>query len=140
MAKLTGSVALPEQDYTDYLARLKAGIKSEHDKAMDALRAKAEALPPGVIEGAILRFPAADGYALYLVTKDTGRTVEVKHIPHGDAWQVHPALLRGLRRADIVRQVETDRKVAALFTPKPSPEKQKLMAWADEQREKSKAR
>ena len=142
MAKLTGSVALPPEDYTNYLARLKAGERSEHRKAADALFAKAAALPPGVIEGAILKFPVADGYAMYLVTKDTGRTVEVKHIPYGDAWQVHPALLRGLRRADIVRQVEAERKLAILFAKpeKPSPEKQKLLDWAAEQREKAKAR
>lgn len=116
MAKLTGSVALPEQDYRNYLANRKAGIKSAHDAAADALFEKAAALPPGVIEGAILKFPVADGYAMYLVTKDTGRTVEVKHIPYSDAWQVHPALLRGLTRADVVRQVEGERKLAALFS------------------------
>lgn len=100
MAKLTGSVALPEQDYRN----MKPG-RSPHDTAMDELWAKAKARPPGVIEGAILRFPVADGYALYLVAKDTGRTVELKHIPYGDAWQVHPALIRGLTRKDVMRMV-----------------------------------
>lgn len=139
MAKLTGSVALPPEDYSNYLARLKAGERSEHQKAADALFERAAALPPGVIEGAILKFPVADGYAMYLVTKDTGRTVEVKHIPYADAWQVHPALLRGLTRKDIVRQVEGERKLAALFAKpeKPSPEKQKLLDWAAEQKAKA---
>lgn len=109
MAKLTGSVALPPEDYSDYFARRRAGIKSGHQKAADALFERAASLPPGVIEGAILKFRVADGFAMYLVSRDTGRSVEVQHIPYGDALQVHPALLRGLRRADIVRQVEAER-------------------------------
>jgi hypothetical protein len=115
MAKLVGRVELPEEDYSNYFERRKAGLKSEHEKAFEALCAKADALPKGTIEGAILKFPHADGYALYLVSKDTGRTVELKHIPYGDAWQVHPALIRGLSRKDIVRQVEGERRLTALF-------------------------
>lgn len=139
MAKLTGSVAFPPRDYDNYLANRKAGIVDPHDLVFAGLEARAAALPPGVIEGAILKFPVADGYAMYLVSKDTGRTVEVKHIPYGDAWQVHPALIRGLTRKDIVRQVEGERKLAALFAKpeKPSPEKQAALAWIAEQREKA---
>ena len=118
MAKLTGSVSLPEQDYRNYLANLKAGIVSAHDAAFHELQEASDSLPPGVIVGALLKFPAADGYALYLVTKDNGRTVEVKHVSHGDAWQVHPALIRGLTRKDIVRQVEGERRFAGLFAKK----------------------
>jgi hypothetical protein len=116
MAKLTGTVSIPKENYGgDFLKNLKAGIKSEHQKAVDALFEKAEAIPEGVIEGAILKFPVADGYALYLVTKDSKRGVELKHIPYGDAWQVHPALIRGLTRKDIVRQVEGERRLTKLF-------------------------
>jgi len=50
-------------------------------------------------EGNLLSFPYADGYACYeLVSK---KPLTVRHIPAGDAWHVHPSMIRGLRLSDI---------------------------------------
>ncbi len=73
-------------------------------------------LKPGEIVGAVLQFPAADGYALYRVSKE--RPLTLQHIPFGDAWQVDPALIRGLRRVDIERKIEQNRRLQSLFSAK----------------------
>lgn len=43
-------------------------------------------LPKGLCVGALCRFPVADGYALYLVSKVGKRISKVEHLPFGDAW------------------------------------------------------
>lgn len=59
-------------------------------KAEDAIHAKIKALQKqvgaGVVVGKLLKFSVADGYALYLITKVLKSTVQVVHLPLGDAW------------------------------------------------------
>ena len=46
-------------------------------------------LGPGLQIGRILQFAIADGYALYIITDIKPRTVSVKHLKLGDAWQAY---------------------------------------------------
>lgn len=55
------------------------------------------------IEEPIIRFPVADGYALYRVVKKDPLTIQ--HIPAGDAWQIPAAHVRGLRLEDVKHQL-----------------------------------
>lgn len=55
------------------------------------------------LTGFIVKQQIADGYAEYVVVKDTGKTIELKHINLFDAYSAHPAFLRGLTRADVLR-------------------------------------
>ena len=86
------------------------------DAALHQLCDVSENLKPGEIVGAILRFPCADGYAMYRVSKEKPLTLQ--HIPYGDRWQVDPALIRGLRRVDVERMVEQNRRVSSIFAAK----------------------
>ena len=64
--------------------------------------AKADADLDAIGEDNIMRFQVADGYALYEVVKEQPLTL--RHIPHSDAYEAHPALLRGLEYSDLVQQ------------------------------------
>jgi hypothetical protein len=66
----------------------------------------------------IVRFPFADGHALYFVYSE--KPLVLQHIPYGDAWHVDQALIRGLRLVDIKQRVAADRKLHAIFE-KPFP-------------------
>lgn len=57
--------------------------------------------------GFIVQFPAGDGKAMYRVEK--AQPLQVRHIPYGDAYQVHPAMLRGLTLDDVRQQMEWER-------------------------------
>lgn len=70
----------------------------------------------GEIKGIVVRFPVADGYAHYLVVNDKPLTLQ--HIPFCDAWQVEPALIRGLRKQDIVKYETQARQLDKLFNRK----------------------
>lgn len=48
--------------------------------------------------------PVADGYAHYYIESLT--PLVLRHIPFGDAWQANPALIRGLRKQDILADIE----------------------------------
>ena len=54
----------------------------------------------------IMHFPVADGKALYKVVKEKPLTLQ--HIPYGDAYQVQPALIRGLNFSDLEAQRKWD--------------------------------
>jgi hypothetical protein len=84
--------------------------------ALEELFERSNALPPGQIVGGLLRFPRADGYALYIVVKESPLTIA--HIPSGDAWTIEPALIRGLRKLDILQMLESVRRINAIFAKK----------------------
>lgn len=67
----------------------------------------------GDVVGEIVRFPAADGYAQYIVKSQ--KPLILQHLNVGDAWGVPYAHIRGLRLADIREQIEGDKRVAAMF-------------------------
>lgn len=52
----------------------------------------------------IMSFPVADGRAFYFVFSE--KPFVLQHIPHGDAWQIPAAHLKGLRIEDWKRQAE----------------------------------
>ncbi|WP_210499159.1 hypothetical protein [Vibrio crassostreae] len=61
--------------------------------------------------GEEIRFPVADGYARYMVFDYR----KIVHLPLGDAWQIPEAHSRGLRKADIVKNIEGRKAMAELF-------------------------
>lgn len=53
--------------------------------------------------GFLFGHQVADGYAQYRVTEDKGgNNITLQHINNGDAWEVHPSMIRGLRRDDLI--------------------------------------
>lgn len=51
----------------------------------------------------VISFPVADGYASYHVVKMVPLTLQ--HIDVGDGYHADPCLIRGLRKADVIRIV-----------------------------------
>ena len=98
-----------EADYPEnFYGLLKAG-----QDAIDRLCDNSLALKQDEVIGGLLRFPVADGYAYYLVVKDNPLTLQ--WVDFLDGYQVETALIRGLRRTDIVRKLVRDRTIHALF-------------------------
>lgn len=79
-------------------------VRLGHEQAAKALiMAAVRDLRPDLVDattGKEIRFPVADGQARYFVVscKGAGHLI---HLPFGDAWHAHEALIRGLRAADI---------------------------------------
>lgn len=96
---------LKGEDYGAYSKRTDAMFK--------ALTDAAKAVPEGGVIGALMSFPIADGAAMYRVSKESPLTLE--HVPYGDAWQIPHAHIRGIRKADVLKQVQADRAMAKLF-------------------------
>ena len=101
----------PEYDYPTITSF--EDVLKEEQAALNSLVRKSAELPPGQVVGAVLSWPVADGKAYYLVTKDKPLTLQ--HIPYGDAWQVDPVLIRGLRRDDVLRMLEAERRFQEIF-------------------------
>ena len=84
------------------------------DKMLEDLNKQAENSKNLV--GQIIDFPVADGKALYLVEKLNPLTLS--HIPYGDAYTVHPALIKGLDIDDIKDHVARKIRLKKLFSSK----------------------
>ena len=52
----------------------------------------------------MIRFSVADGFAHYLVVSMS--PLKLQHVPYGDGYMAHPALIRGLRKDDIEGMLE----------------------------------
>jgi hypothetical protein len=110
MAKLTGAVPFPKANYEDYKTSDKA-----QTAAYKALEDRSNSLPDGELVGALVQFQIADGYAVYVVSSVGANTVELKHVPYGDGYQIPAAHMRGLTKKDIAQQVESDRRFNKIF-------------------------
>lgn len=116
MAKLASkSFAFPEIGAGDFREVMKS-----QDEAFKKLSDASDAIdfnnPKASLKGAILQWPRADGYAVYIVTED--KPLTIAHVPYGDAWSVEPALIRGLTRADVVQQLRQTKAMHDLFNKK----------------------
>ena len=83
-----------EIDWQDY-------DKSSYEKQLNDLIDTSDQVDvTKTLVGVVISFQVADGYAYYRVSKDKPLTLQ--HIPFCDAYQVHPATIRGLGKQDIV--------------------------------------
>lgn len=63
--------------------------------------------------GEVIRFPRADGYAMYMVYKL--RPLTLIHLPVGDAWRIEEFAERGLRLEDVRQKIESQRALNKIF-------------------------
>lgn len=98
-----------------YLPLLHDGFGVPHSDAFAALLARSDALPVGEYVGALVKFPYADGYAVYRVTQIGAVDVTLAHVPYGDGWSLPEWQLRGLTADDVRNLVEGERRIAKLF-------------------------
>jgi hypothetical protein len=75
--------------------------------------ARCKAMLDAIPKDKILRFPIADGQALYFIEKMKPLTLQ--HIPYGDAWHIPGAHMKGLTAADAERMIDWGQKMSALF-------------------------
>jgi len=103
MARLLKTPAKGHWDETSY-GRWRNGSSLPPCKCnnYEECYARCEADLESIGQGNIMRFQVADGYALYEVLKEQPLTI--RHIPYSDAYEAHPALLRGLEYSDLVQQ------------------------------------
>jgi len=79
---------------------------SDYDDIRSLMDAEQEALDD--IDEDVIRFPQADGYAMYRVVEledDDGEPV-LQHIPIGDAYRIPAAHIRGLRTEDVEQKIK----------------------------------
>jgi len=67
---------------------------------------------PYVVLHAIIKFQVADGYALYRVIDSNPLTIQ--HLPYMDGYSIPAAHIRGLRKGDILDQIEWDQRMRAM--------------------------
>lgn len=70
--------------------------------------------PTQKLVGEIIRFPAADGYAEYMVASTT--PLELIHIPLGDAWDYQYA--HRLTKKDVEEKIKNQKALEELFKKK----------------------
>lgn len=108
MAKRGYDTELPAMTYTGDWRN------SEHEKAFAELRAKAANVDPdGDLTDAMIRFQVADGYAFYVVVKNSPLTLS--HVRYADNYAVHDAMIRGLTRSDVADMVRREQAMKRLF-------------------------
>lgn len=80
---------------------------------LDELEQVSDALPPGEVTGAVIRFPAADNYARYLVV--SAKPLQLAHLPYMDGYHVGAPMIRGLRLVDVQEMVRRNHVLAQMF-------------------------
>lgn len=65
--------------------------------------------PYGDILNSIIMFPVADGYAIYQVVKTSPR-ITLASVLYSDGYTVHDALIRGLKKDEIIEMIESLKK------------------------------
>ena len=106
MAKLLPTSIVIDTDYSE-------GWRERETESLARLRELMRTNCPGDLTGERLRWQRADSYAEYIIVKESPFTIA--HLAIGDAWQVEPALVRGLRISDAREMVERERAMAELF-------------------------
>lgn len=69
--------------------------------------------PDVSLVGALVQFQVADGYAVYVVTKDSPLTLA--HVPFGDCWTIPAAHIRGIERSDVIAQLSRAKAFREIF-------------------------
>lgn len=90
---------------------------SAHEQAYQRLvAADAAARDKGEIKGRLLRFPAADSYAVYQITGV--RPLTLSHVDYMDGWTISAAHLRGITLAEVKEELRREDALAAFFARK----------------------
>lgn len=116
MAKLDGKVS----GFEKLEGEAYSALWKRHDKMVRDLAGRSASLDPDgpSLVGALIRFSVADGYALYVVSKDSPLTL--RHVPYGDAYEAHPATVRGVTAETVRGELRQQRALAESADRSPS--------------------
>lgn len=96
------------------VAELRAAYHAAEAKYFEDLKAVLVKRKNQKHVGEVIRFPVADGYAMYMVASLS--PVELVELALGDAWQYQYA--HRLTKADIIQKIESQQAMAKLFSKK----------------------
>ena len=88
----TGTVTFPEEDCPDWRTHMDRETRSLSELPADL----------------VWRTPVADGHAYYYVRSQAPH-IFLSHIPYGDAWKASPALLRGIRKNELLQDIRREK-------------------------------
>jgi hypothetical protein len=115
MAKLIGVCKdMPHYIYPDKPEDWRAHME-EQDAALKKIEeASKKALETNDPIGFIMSFSVADGKALYRVASI--KPLSLEHVPYGDAYQVPPAMIRGINITEVRQAMERARIWDKIFS------------------------
>ncbi len=114
MAKIYSPPAIIPVPKYDWKDKMVENYNKAEKTFIDNLTKFAKRRKKGDLIGKVIKFPVADGYALYMVAGL--KPVELIHLPLLDAYQSEFAEL--MTAAKIKEMVERDEKMAELFSKK----------------------
>lgn len=112
------AVPFTEPDYKNFDWKAEQARQERHQA--DLKKHLVDMGHKGKHTGKIVRFPAGDGYAQYMLADGSGRYGGsfLVHLPYGDAWH-HQGIQHYPKKA-IIEQIERDERLAAIFAKKES--------------------
>ncbi len=110
----TPTPATPITESNTYIPSF-SGKAVKEDEAWDMIAADDKKAGPGLAAGRMLRFPKADGYAIYIVTKVGAQETEVFHVNLGDAWHSEAVHNGKIKTAIAKKNVEGADAMRKLF-------------------------
>lgn len=116
MAQLANGVSKYAEDMSYRSGESCPEYFNRSEALMNKLLKESDDIPEGQVVGAILSWGVADGKAFYQVVSE--KPLRLQHIPFGDAYEVSPILIRGLRIGDVRDMVKMNRRRAALWNKK----------------------
>ena len=103
-------------DQSEGKAKWSADELVAHDDALwEKLKKQSDKLKDDEVVGGLVTFPAGDGKAIYVVTKEKPLTLQ--HVPLGDAYRISMPHIRGIRKKDIREMLGHSKKLGAVFKP-----------------------
>lgn len=103
------SVPLPKYDIKNV-----QDWRKEEDDYIDQLKTVLLRRKNGKNIGEVLRFPVADGYAMYMVA--SMRPLELVHLPLGDCWEFEYVHL--LNAQEVQQRIDSHKALEELFSKK----------------------
>lgn len=100
-------------DLSDYTEENRAKIKAWWNNLYNQMLQKNPDDPRADLTGVIMKFPMADSYAIYMVTKNDPLTLS--HVPMDDAWTVQAAHIRGINRQDVINYLHREIELNKIF-------------------------
>ena len=88
-------------------------LNKDHDQALVNFKLTED---PRKLTGLLLRFPIADGSALYRVMKCLKRKIEVQLVPYADAYQALDITIKGIDYEYLVFEVKRSTGLKAMFS------------------------
>lgn len=93
----------PDEDVMVFVKRIENQL-NQLEKVSRKVARTAQRIPSTPLVGLLISFSVADGLAYYIVSTDRPRELVLQHVPFGDAYRVHPSIIKNINRNWLVRE------------------------------------